>query len=61
MPLISSRSSSAPQAPRVPGESTPEDAPPGAASLLPEPDSPLAARLSRELGLEVVDVALGSN
>jgi hypothetical protein len=28
-------------------ESTPEGAPPGAASLLPEPDLPLAARPSR--------------
>jgi hypothetical protein len=37
----------APHDPRAPGESTPEDAPPRAASLQPEPDSPLAARLSR--------------
>jgi hypothetical protein len=35
-----------PRAPQAPGESTPEGAPPGAASLLPEPDLPLAARPS---------------
>jgi hypothetical protein len=37
---------SPPQAPRALGESTPEGAPPSAASLLPEPDSPLAVRPS---------------
>jgi hypothetical protein len=36
-----------PQAPRAPGESTLAGAPPRAASLQPEPNSPLAARLSR--------------
>jgi hypothetical protein len=50
-----------PWAPQAPRESTLEDAPPGAASSLPESDSPLAARLSRALGFEVVDVALGGN
>jgi hypothetical protein len=38
-----------PRSPRAPwalGESTPEGALPGATSLLPEPDSPLAARPS---------------
>jgi hypothetical protein len=50
-----------PRAPQALGESTPEGAPPDAVSLLPEPDSPLAARPLVQLGLEVVDIALGSN
>jgi hypothetical protein len=37
----------APLAPRALGELTPEGALPGAASLQPEPDSPLATHLSR--------------
>jgi hypothetical protein len=46
MPSISSGPPQAPQAPRALGESTPEGAPPGTASLLPEPDSPLTVRPS---------------